>query len=298
MWIMIAGPYRSGTHDPEEWAGNLGEMNRTAHAVFGRGHTPVIGANMALPVIEAAGGSEYDAIMMPLSIALAQRCDGILRIGGTSAGADLEVERVRRNGGVVFDSLEAIPDLHAARASMLAPPEPVSEVAIRPGVEADAAQLAALAIGVWLHSYATEGVSRTVADYILQRFTPQAFRQIARDSGQSLVVAQIAEHVVGYALVRFDTPAPSGPVRTEVATLYVHEHIARQGIGTRLLRAAEDEALKRTGSRRIWLGVYHGNAKAIAFYRKLGYVQDGVTYFELGGEKYENFVMVGPKSGE
>jgi len=46
---------------------------------------------------------------MPLSLALAERCDAVLRIGGTSGGADKEVALIRDRGGRVFSGLDEIP---------------------------------------------------------------------------------------------------------------------------------------------------------------------------------------------
>ncbi len=108
MWIMISGPYRSGSSDPEVWAENLRTLNMAALTLFRKGHLPVIGANMALPVIEAAGEESYDDIMMPLSLAPVDRCDAVLRIGGASKGADEEVERFRGRGVRIFFSIEEI----------------------------------------------------------------------------------------------------------------------------------------------------------------------------------------------
>lgn len=110
MWILIAGPYRSGARSDGERARNLLALNRAAYAVFQKGHVPIVGVDLALPVIEAAGGDVYDAVMMPLSLALAERCDGVLRIGGPSSGADQEVERVHQRGGAVYHDLDEIPE--------------------------------------------------------------------------------------------------------------------------------------------------------------------------------------------
>lgn len=109
LWIMVAGPYRSGSDDPRVWEENLGAMNAAALDVWNKGHVPVIGVNMALPVITAAGSEFYDAIMMPLSLQLANRCDAVLRIGGPSAGADREVERVQARGLPVYWHIDEIP---------------------------------------------------------------------------------------------------------------------------------------------------------------------------------------------
>ena len=108
--IMIAGPYSSGAKTKEERAVNLEVLNKAALEVFRKGHIPVIGVNNALPLIEIAGQDSFDEIMMPLSIALAGRCDSCLRIGGPSNGADQEVENFRKRGKNVYFSLREIED--------------------------------------------------------------------------------------------------------------------------------------------------------------------------------------------
>ena len=109
MWIMIAGPYKAGTKSREEAQNNLMCLNRAAYDVFLKGHVPIIGVNLALPIIEAAGEHTYEEIMMPISLAAADRCDAILRVGGKSGGADREVERVLAHGGRVYKAASDIP---------------------------------------------------------------------------------------------------------------------------------------------------------------------------------------------
>jgi hypothetical protein len=109
MWIMVAGPYRTGSADPQVWARNLGELNQAAHAVFRKGHVPIVAVNLALPIIERAGENEYAHIMMPLALRLTERCDAVLRVAGASAGADEEVERFRARGAPVYRSVDEVP---------------------------------------------------------------------------------------------------------------------------------------------------------------------------------------------
>ncbi|MGL1344703.1 hypothetical protein ACSTKE_00350, partial [Vibrio parahaemolyticus] len=82
MLIMDAGPYTSGGAGPAIRTANLDATNRAALALFDRGHVPIIGVNMALPVIAVAGQDQFYRLMMPISLALAERCDACLRIGG------------------------------------------------------------------------------------------------------------------------------------------------------------------------------------------------------------------------
>jgi len=109
MWIMVAGPYRSGSNDPQVWQANWRELNRAAYQLWRMGHVPIIGVNAALPIIEAVGEGTYDEVMMPLALGLADRCDAVLRIGGASHGADQEVARFVERTLPVYRSLEEIP---------------------------------------------------------------------------------------------------------------------------------------------------------------------------------------------
>lgn len=109
MWVMVSGPYTSGALTAEGLASNLRAMNLAALELLRRGHVPVIGVNMALPMIEAAGPQSFHSVMMPVSLALCERCDAVLRIGGPSQGADEEVEQFRRAGKPVFLSLDQVP---------------------------------------------------------------------------------------------------------------------------------------------------------------------------------------------
>src|SRR6478752_5248089 len=116
LMILVAGPYRSGTDgDPARIRANVDAMTRTALALYRRGHLPVMGEWFALPLIQAAvedGDSAADAdaaIFHPLAEAILARCDGCLRIGGPSAGADRMVATARRLGKVVYLGRDEVP---------------------------------------------------------------------------------------------------------------------------------------------------------------------------------------------
>ena len=115
LMILVAGPYRSGTgDDPALIARNMRAMNEAALALFRRGHLPMTGEAIALPLIETAGSrglgdAVFDEIFHPIAERLARRCDAVLRIGGTSAGADAMVRIFAGAGRTVFHSLDEVP---------------------------------------------------------------------------------------------------------------------------------------------------------------------------------------------
>ena len=107
---MFADSCKARAADTTLRALNLRAFNEAALALFRHGHLPIVGVNMALPVIEAAGhDAAYEEVMMPLSLALADRCDACLRAGGPSKGADEEVARFVATSRPMFVALDEVP---------------------------------------------------------------------------------------------------------------------------------------------------------------------------------------------
>jgi diamine N-acetyltransferase len=167
-----------------------------------------------------------------------------------------------------------------------------SQYIIRQAITSDAECLAVLATQVWLQTYAIDGISPVIARYVLNELSVSKFAAILMQTNSNALIAEINSHTVGYALVNTNVPCPSGSPTVEVASLYVQENFARQGIGTALLRQCQQIAQQRKGSSDYWLTVNAQNFPAIAFYAKQGLVKTGTAYFDLGGEKHENHVMV------
>ncbi|MCK8493458.1 DUF4406 domain-containing protein [Spirosoma sp. RP8] len=112
MLILIAGPYRSGTNDdPRLIAQNMHRMEEAALSVYRKGHTPVCGEWLALPLIKAAGSTQlgdavFDGFFHPVTVQLIDHCDGVLRVGGPSAGADEMMRQARLKGKQTFWTME------------------------------------------------------------------------------------------------------------------------------------------------------------------------------------------------
>jgi len=120
LWILVAGPYRSGTNDnPELIEANVKAMNEMALKVLHKGHMPILGEWIALPLIKEAGSEKigdaiFNEIFHPIAIRLQDKLDAVLRIGGASQGADEMVNQAHRKGLEVYYSLDEIPELITA----------------------------------------------------------------------------------------------------------------------------------------------------------------------------------------
>ena len=114
--IMVSGPYRSGTNDDETLIRkNLNNLESSAYQIFLKGHTPIVGEWLALPLMKIAGSKEvgddvYNSISYPIAHRILRNCDAVLRIEGDSRGADMDVEVAKRLGLQIFTSLDQIPE--------------------------------------------------------------------------------------------------------------------------------------------------------------------------------------------
>jgi len=116
LLVLIAGPYMSGTGgDPERIAANRAQLESQALPVYQRGHLPLVGEWMALPIIHAAGGKVhgdevFQQYQYPVAHRLIERCDAVLRIPRESKGADMDVARARELGLLVCFDVSELPD--------------------------------------------------------------------------------------------------------------------------------------------------------------------------------------------
>ena len=164
---------------------------------------------------------------------------------------------------------------------------------VRTGQAGDADRLAVLAAQVWLHTYATDGISNEIAQYVLSELTVEKFSEHLNEPQITILVAERDHYLAGFAVLKFGAACPSDAgVRVELQTLYVQAHFVGHGIGWALLQAAQGKAQEQSSSP-LWLTVNSKNARALAFYARQGYTKVGITYFVLGDGRHENHVLVG-----
>ncbi len=153
----------------------------------------------------------------------------------------------------------------------------------------DALCIGALGTQVWLDTYATEGIRPALANVVLEHFSPHAVSVTLSQADVSVVVAERAGHLVGFAQIRLgvDHPHTNAEASAELERLYVQERFTGQGIGGALLTQSEDLACER-GARVLWLTAWVRNTRALAFYPRQGYEDTGSTFYCFNNEHFEN----------
>jgi ADP-ribose pyrophosphatase len=94
-------------------AANVAAMEAVCLPLYAKGHMPVLGEWLALPMLALAGSthvgdSVYETLFHAHATRLLTHCDAVLRIGGASAGADQMVDVARSLGLPVYFSLDEI----------------------------------------------------------------------------------------------------------------------------------------------------------------------------------------------
>jgi diamine N-acetyltransferase len=81
-----------------------------------------------------------------------------------------------------------------------------------------------------------------------------------------------------------------GSEALEVERIYIKSNFQKHGLGKYLLNKAVEMAKARIKTK-IWLGVWEKNENAIAFYKKMGFVEFGAHSFYMGDEEQIDIIM-------
>ena len=94
------------------------------------------------------------------------------------------------------------------------------------------------------------------------------------DGSRILIVAEQDEMIIGTVVLTL-AHQPNAPHRAEIGKMLVHSRLRRQGLGARLLNAAEDTAQK-LGRTLLLLDTQTGSAGDL-LYRRCGWVPLGIV---------------------
>jgi diamine N-acetyltransferase len=119
----------------------------------------------------------------------------------------------------------------------------------------------------------------------------QLEKELSNNSSQIFFV-YFNNEVAGYLKVNTSDAQSEemGDESLEIERIYIKNKFQKHGLGKFLLNKAVDIAMEHN-KKEIWLGVWEKNENAIAFYKKMGFVQTGVHAFYMGDEEQMDFIM-------
>jgi ribosomal protein S18 acetylase RimI-like enzyme len=159
----------------------------------------------------------------------------------------------------------------------------LEQVTYRNAEPRDAKALAALArntfVATFGHLYPPEDLNAFIAEI----YTPEVQAKRIADPEREIRLAGLGDDLIGYCGIGamklpFDT---QGRRAFELHTLYVVEAAKGRGVAAAMM----DWALQRArahDAQDIYLGVYHANERALAFYKRYGFEVVGRYDFPVG----------------
>jgi len=110
--------------------------------------------------------------------------------------------------------------------------------------------------------------------------------------------AYVGKEVAGYLKVNTHEAQSEdmGEDSLEIERIYIKSEFQKHGLGKNLLNKAIEIAAEQE-KKKIWLGVWEKNESAIAFYKKMGFVQTGSHSFYMGDEEQTDFIMAKTLTG-
>lgn len=167
-------------------------------------------------------------------------------------------------------------------------------VNIRPCLPGDENALALVGQATFLESFAGTLQGSDILAHCAREHAPGVYRDWLTQEGSRAWLAETepGQAPVGYLVLSpAALPIPDPRVDDlEVKRIYLLHRFHGGGIGKRLMAEATRHA-SSLACRRLLLGVYGGNDKAISFYERLGFRKVGQRVFRVGSNDYNDFIL-------
>ena len=156
----------------------------------------------------------------------------------------------------------------------------------------DAAALALIGAATFLETFAGILDGDAIVGHCAVQHNAAAYRDyLATGARAWLAEAQPGGAPVGFVLIGKPDLAAALDGDIELKRIYALSRFHGTGLGAALMKQALEAA---HGHRRLLLGVYEGNQRALAFYRKQGFADLATRQFNVGGKLYDDFVLARP----
>ena len=163
---------------------------------------------------------------------------------------------------------------------------------IRKAGHADALQLSRLAEQTFRATFGAANTAEDMDAHCQTSYGEAIQAAEIADPNMVTLLAENEEGLIGFAQLCWGN-APdcvSGKFPGEIRRLYIASVWHGKGIAQDLINACLREIQER-GSDVVWLGVWERNPRAIAFYKKLEFIEVGDHVFPLGSDPQRDIVM-------
>ncbi len=165
-------------------------------------------------------------------------------------------------------------------------------ISIRPVNKPDLDKLREIGKATFIEAFADDNTASDMANYLEEKFSQEQLTAEWSHPESLFYFAEAEGQVAGYLKVNWREAQTEQLLENalEIERIYVLSEYYGKGVGKALFNKAYAIAKEKMMDA-IWLGVWEKNARAVAFYRKNGFVKFGAHPFYLGDEKQTDILM-------
>lgn len=156
----------------------------------------------------------------------------------------------------------------------------------------DSRKLQEISVDTFTETFKDQNSPENLNAYLERAFNLKQLEKELSNPFSEFFFVYYYHEVAGY--LKFNTnDAQSeimGDESLEIERIYIKSKFQKHGFGKYLLNKAIEIAME-LDKKKIWLGVWEKNENAIAFYKKMGFVQIGGHSFYMGDEEQIDFIM-------
>ena len=144
----------------------------------------------------------------------------------------------------------------------------------------------------FIETFKDQNSSENMNAYLEKAFNIEQLEKELSNISSHFFFVYFNNEVAGYLKVNTQDAQSEnmGEDSLEIVRIYVRAKCQKLGLGKYLINKAIDIAVEQEKNK-VWLGVWEKNENAIAFYKKLGFVQAGTHSFHMGDEEQIDFIM-------
>ncbi len=164
---------------------------------------------------------------------------------------------------------------------------------LRLGTLHDAILLSELARSTFYDTFAEHNIESDMQLYLSKNYSVSQLTHEIEDPSSTFLIAFDNHTAIGFVKLRvgnMEEQILASNRALEIARLYATKSYVGKGVGSLLMEACIDIAMKQQYAT-LWLGVWEHNQKAIAFYEKWGFTHCGSHPFILGNDAQTDLLM-------
>lgn len=141
-------------------------------------------------------------------------------------------------------------------------------------------------------TFAPDNTEENLQTYLRNNLTKETLAVEVLNPDSEFYLSVISDKVGGYLKINVNSAQTELQEieGLEIERIYVLKEYLGAGIGKSLFEKALERA-KKLGKKYVWLGVWEHNERAVAFYKKNGFLIFGDHDFLFGNEKQKDLLM-------